>query len=84
MVSNSDLKQKEKLFDEYFSERKKIEEALSSLKESVLSIQEGEDGNSPYWNGKNAYTVVSKALSFIDKGYAILDYMGQLDDSIKK
>ena len=84
MVSKSDLKQKEKLLNDYSMERKKIEETLNSLKESVISIQEGEDGNSPYWNGKNAYTNVSKALSFIDKGYAILDYMNQLDDSIKK
>ena len=58
MASKSELKQKEKLINDYYSEKKKLEEELSSLKEAVLSIQEGEDGNSPYWNGKNAYTNV--------------------------
>ena len=84
MASKSELKQKEKLISDYILEKKKIEESLNSIKESIISIQEGEDGNSPYWNGKNAYTNISKVLTYNDKGYAILDYMNQLDESIKK
>jgi hypothetical protein len=83
-MANSQEKQKEKIILNLITEKTKIEMSLSSLKESLLKLQEGKDGTTPYWNGKNAYPMVSKVLSEIDKNYALLDYIDKCIESIKK
>lgn len=83
MASNTVEKQKDKIITEISVQRDKIHNALSSLKESVLKIEEGSD-NTPYWNGENAYHIISDLLSNIDISYAILDYVDECQKELKK
>ena len=83
MASNTVEKQKDKIITELSVQKDKIHNALASLKESVLEIEEGSD-NTPYWNGNNAYTSISELLTNIDLSYAILDYVDEWQKELKK
>lgn len=83
MASNTIEKQKDKIITEISVQKDKILNALASLKESVLKIEEGND-NIPYWNGENAYNIISNLLSNIDLSYAILDYVEECQRELKK
>ena len=82
MASNN--KQKDKVLLELIAEKTKLELSLSSLKESVNQLQNGDDGSVPYWNGKNAYNCISKMLTYIDMNYVLLDYVDNCINSLKK
>ena len=80
---NSNNKQKDKIIQEMIFQKKKIEEFLNSLKESIMFLQEGNDGD-PCWNGENAYQMISTMLLYVDNGYAIIDAINECEKSLKK
>jgi len=82
MASNSVGKQKDKLLLDLSSQKEKIEKYLSSLKNTLLLIEEG-DGV-PYWNGENAYQVINNIHSYISKGYDLLEMIHECESSLKK
>ena len=83
MASNNNDKQKDKIITDISIQKEKVANALSSLKESVLVLEEG-DNNNPYWNGENAYETISLLLTRIDQGYALLDYIDECQKELKK
>lgn len=80
MASNN--KQKEKLVNDYDFQLKKIEAALHSLKDSVKSLQDGDESH-PYWNGSNAYNTIKSILAYIDNDIALVNYLYECKKSIK-
>lgn len=82
MASKKNNKQKEKVISDYELQVRKIDTALKSLKDSIVSLQEG-DGNQPYWNGSNAYGTIKNTLAYVDNCTVLLDYLNQCKDSIK-
>lgn len=82
MANKKNNKQKEKVISDYELQVRKIDTALNSLKDSIVSLQEG-DGNQPYWNGSNAYNFVKNTLGYIDNCTVLLDYLKQCKESIK-
>ena len=83
MANNTNDKQKDKIITDITLQKEKIHTALSTLKESVLMIEEGSD-NTPYWNGENAYQITTDLLTHIDLGYALLDYVDECQKELKK
>lgn len=83
MASNTMDKQKEKIILDIAVQKEKIEKSLELLKEAVIRIEKG-DGDTPYWNGENAYNTISDILSFIDKSNLLLDSIDECEKSLKK
>ena len=82
MASNSNEKQKDKILLNINVQKDKIGNALSSLKESLAMIQEG-NKDQPYWNGENAYSIISQLLSYVDNGYELLDRIDECQKELK-
>ena len=81
MAGNTVEKHKDKIILDISIQKEKIGSALSSLKESVLKMQEG-DGT-PYWNGEHAYHNIANVLSYIDSSYALLDTIEDCQKQLK-
>ena len=76
-------KQKEKLVNDLTNTYDKLTVVLKDLNDNLLKIENGEDGEHPYWNGSNAYEVLNRLHKVVDKGNVLSDYVKECKDSIK-
>ena len=83
MTGKGNNKQKEKLIQELNKHIGRIQDSLNSLKESVDTLQEG-DGDTPYWNGNNAYSAIRNVLVQYEMDSTLLRYIQECQGSIKK
>ena len=79
---NSNNKQKEKLEKDLIVQVEKISNAFESIRDSIVSLQEGENAF-PYWNGENACTTFKTLLGYVNNSYALVDYINGCQQSIK-
>ena len=80
--TNNSNRQKEKLERDLVLQVEKISSSLESLRDSIVSLQEGEN-SLPYWNGENACAMFKTLLGYVNNSYALLDYINECQQSIK-
>ena len=81
--NNNNNKQKERLIHELDVNIDKVQDTLAAFREAIDKIQNG-DGETSYWNGSNACSIIKTALTQYEVDVSLLSHIKECKEAIKK